>query len=426
MKRSLSISIRIVASTGILVTAMVWSGLASAQTQSYLLAGAFGRGEGVVVRLPVIGNSQGALCSSLVGVARLGAGTQATTPPFTTAPTPQLPGGCIPGKGGQIVSVNTGGARASFMLPENFFSQPEDDVPNRVLVPIPGIVSLTTDANFFGPLAAGPQQPLLQFTGPNQTGPNLTAVTNPAVWNRFREGAWTTQTGRAGLSFTWCNGNSNCTNVNGGQGAIIKYSGNTANGFGGTASVVLAPGDQAGSLPIIGAAGGAGGPNSILVVPVQAPVSQGGGGAGDLGGKGYAAIARNQAGNAAVYQSYMIGTDGFLSGLGPLLFTIPGTVNTSHQMPWTTGMVVGRAVLPTGMGAPNTFTFAQSGADNRTAMGEGNIQLVAGSIRRASGSDTVTPHFNGMALAFVPEPGALGMALAGGLLIIGMTRRRNA
>lgn len=418
--------VRVLAYTCFVAATLLFTTMASAQTQSYYMTGAFGRGEGVIVRLPLIGNSNGDLCGRLEAVARLGAGTQATTPPILTTPTPALPGGCVPSNG-NVVAVNTGGPRASFMLPTSFFSQPEDDIPNRILVPIPGIVSLTTDINFYGPLAAGPFQPLSKFAGPNQSNPTLTPITNPAVWNQFREGAWTTQSGRAGLSFTWCNGNSNCLDVGGGQGGIMKYSANTANGFGGTASVVLAPGDVAGSLPIIGGAGGAGGPNSILVVPVQdpAPPNGNGGGPGDLGGKGYGAIARNQAGNATVFQSFMIGTDGFVSALTNALFTIPGTVNTSHQMPWTTGMVLVRQVLPTGMGAPNTFTFAQTGNDERTVMGAGNIQMVAGSMRRASGSDTLTPHFNGMSLAFVPEPGALGMIAAGGLFVVGLTRRRR-
>jgi hypothetical protein len=49
---------------------------------------------------------------------------------------------------------------------------------------------------------------------------------------------------------------------------------------------------------------------------------------------------------------------------------------TSFGYPWTTGKIVIKAAQPAG--APETFTL--TGNDNRTAMGAGTIQLVAGSL----------------------------------------------
>jgi hypothetical protein len=48
---------------------------------------------------------------------------------------------------------------------------------------------------------------------------------------------------------------------------------------------------------------------------------------------------------------------------------------TSFGFPWTTGKIVIKAAA---LGAPETFTV--TGNDNRTAMGAGTIQLVAGSV----------------------------------------------
>lgn len=398
--------------------------LAAQAQQNYSLIGAFARGEGVVVNLPVIGGGtpfQDALCNNIVNQERNFAGMQNTTPPVTGLPfAPLAQNGCIPGGPGPV-AVNTAPARATFMVPTSFFGQPEDDIPNAILVPIPGIISLTTDASFFGPLAGGPQRPIQQ---------QATVITTPplAVWNQFREGAWTTQTGRAGLNFTWCPGNKNCTVVGQGQGAIVKYSqapGET-NGFGGTMSVVLAPGDVQGRLPIVNPAGGNYAPNSILINPVQAPVAQGGAGPGDLGGKGYAAVAPAMAGGGVIYANYQLSPGGFLTALTSTLFPVPGTTNTDQHMPFTTGMVLARNVLSTQGGNPNTFTFVATGYDNRTPSGEGNIQLVAGGLRRSTSSGNFTPNLTAMTLSFVPEPGALGLIAAGGLFVVGLARMRRS
>ncbi len=391
--------------------------------QSYSLTGAFSHGEGFLVRLPLIGNNKNKQCTEMTWhVMPFGGGMAATVFPIDIpAGGAVSPSGCIP-PNPQVVTVNTAGPRASFMLPINFFVQLEDDIPNKVLVPfVPNIISLTTDLFFHGP-EAGPAIPIARQA--DGQGPDPGTL---AVWNQFRDGAWTTQSSRAALKFTWCLGQKNCTTVNQGTG-LIRYDNPDPNGFGGTMSVLLAPGDVAGSLPIIGGAGGAGGPNSLLIIPVQAPIAQGGGGPGDLGGKGYAAIQVGMAGNAIVYQSYAISPGGFLTSVQPPggLFPIPGTTNTSNQMPFTTGNVFVRNVIDDDFGRPGTFTLTADGNDGRTSMGLGNIQMIAGSIRFSNGAGTRTPGLTIMSLSFVPEPGSLGLLAAGGLFLIGVTRMRRS
>lgn len=396
------------------------SSAAEAQTKYYNLSGAFARAEGFIVRLPVIGNETGAICSSIIAQNRpAGGGMQAATSLPLPLVGPLNVNGCIPGPA-QTVAVTTGGARASFMVPTNFFSQPEDNIPNKIIVPVAAIISLTTDLNFAGPLASGPQMPVARQT-------TVTGTPPLAAWNQFHEGAWTTQSSRAGLNFTWCLGNKGCTTVGQG-GGIIKYSQppGELNGFGGTMSVVMSPGDVAGRLPIIAGAGGAGGPNSILIQPVQAPISQGGNGPGDLGGKGYAAVQVGPGAPGQVYQNYMISGGGFLTALTNPLFPTPGTTNTDNHMPFTTGMVLARNVLPDSFGNLATFTFAATGSDTRTALGAGNIQLVAGGMRFSNGSGSRTPNITAMNLSFVPEPGTLGLLAAGGLFLVGMAQIRRS
>ncbi len=400
---------------------------AAAATQTYSLAGAFAKAEGFIVRLPVIGNNKSALCLAMTWNNRpFGGGMGGTVFPIPPGG-PVAVNGCIPSVP-QVVTVQTGmNQPASFMLPIDFFVQLEDDIPNKILVPfVPNIISLTTDLFFHGP-EAGPVIPIAR-----QATAQPTTTTNFAVWNQFRRGAWATQSTRAGLNFTWCLGNQGCTTVGQGTG-LIKYTASTNQGFGGTMSVLLAPGDVAGSLPIIGGGGGAGGPGSLLIIPVQAPVntittSKGGGGPGDLGGKGYAAIQVGMAAPAVVYTGYAISPGGFLTSVQPPggAFTFPGSINTSNQMPFTTGNVFVRNIISDVFGQPGTFTLSANGNDGRGLNGIGNIQLVAGSIRFSNGAGTRTPGLTIMNLSFVPEPGSLGLLAAGGLFLIGVTRMRRS
>jgi len=403
-------------------------GAAQAGTKNYDLAGAFVRGEGFFVRLPLVGN-ENAICKDFKGWARPQAGTQNTTAPFTTGSFfygPVAPLGCIPGAGGvgnlfsASVPVTTGAPRASFKVPTSFFIQPDPIVPNRVFVPIPAILSMSSRLDFHGPLASGPERSRMwQDTVP-------TAGEIPP-WRHMKEGAWASQSKRAALNFTWCYLNALCTQVSGGGGGIIKYSNTDPNGFGGTMTVVLAPGGAAGRLALPQGAGGVFGPNSMFIIPVQDPNAQI---AGDIGGKGYGVTNTGMGAGNFAYPSYMLSAGGFVTALSGTKFPAgSASTNMDHNMPWTTGMFVARAILSTAGGNPNTFTWAATGKDTRTANGEGNIQLVSGAVRLASSAGALTPSIAGMSLYFfpVPEPGALGMLAAGGLGIVGLTllRRRS-
>jgi hypothetical protein len=414
---------------GLAAFGLLFTGLAAQAQQNYDLAGAFVRGEGFLVRLPLIGNDQ-AFCKDLSGWARPQLGAQATTPPFPATATggffygPVAPLGCIPGAGGDqafsaSVPVTTGGARASFMVPTSFFIQPDPITFNQVLVPIPNVISIKTRLSFYGPLASGPIRPPERQTVMGTPVPTANEI---ADWNQFRQGAWTTQSNRAGLDFTWCIGNAACTTIMQGTG-IIKYSNPDPNGgFGGTMTVVLAPGGAAGAFAVPQGAGGAFGSMSLLIVPVQDPAKQM---AGDIGGKGYAALQQgNGAGNKA-YPSYMVSSGGFITAITGSPISLTASTNVDHVMPFTTGMFVARNILPTPRG-PNTFTWAGTGVDTRTSMGQGNIQLVSGGIRTSSTGST-TPNIQAMTLHFlpVPEPGVLGMFAAGGFGLVGLTLLRR-
>ena len=100
---------------------------------------------------------------------------------------------------------------------------------------------------------------------------------------------------------------------------------------------------------------------------------------------------------------------------------LPGSTNRDHQFPFTTGTVTARALFP-----DQELTLQMRGNDDRTPNGAGNIQMVAGGIRTSS-TPSATPIFVGVSLEFipVPEPGSLGLALAGAFGLVGLALRRK-
>ncbi|MAG33346.1 MAG: hypothetical protein CL908_20920 [Deltaproteobacteria bacterium] len=103
----------------------------------------------------------------------------------------------------------------------------------------------------------------------------------------------------------------------------------------------------------------------------------------------------------------------------------PDGVATGFKM--TTGVVLGSdATPPTTGGGP--FSFSSSGYDNRDASGNGNIQMVGGSVAYAGFTGNVFFRTTVVRMA-VPEPTmALGLAagVAGFAGLAGWRRRRSA
>ena len=479
---------RAVASFFALITSLVlWTGAAQAQ-QDYNMFGAYARAEGALVKLPLAGNRKGPLCTALEWQQRNGQ-PATTTPAITSPPFPvaltlfrQKVQGCVPGPENisslATVNVGTGG---TFTVPTSFFKQLPDGVPNETLVPIPQVVAIETTMPFSGPRALQPiaancdRTPVtpgvlpcrpIQRTLPNPTTPGgdpvLTTPTGAAgfaAWRRFSPGAFATQSGRTDVTFTFCPGNRDCVNAFQAIApapALVRYKNTgSATGFGGTMSVILSPGDDQGRFYVPQGAGGIFGPNSMLVVGVQVPaawtrtetgtsggqptrmfITPGGGTStlpfrgGDVGGKGYAAIqtGRGPFGGNLAYPGYalvMSSTSpdraGFVRSVIGSPIPLPGSTNRDHQFPFTTGTITARALFP-----DQELTLQMRGNDERTPNGAGNIQMVAGGIRTSS-TPSATPIFIGLSLEFipVPEPGSLGLALAGAFGLVGIALRRK-
>ncbi|MBW2498147.1 MAG: PEP-CTERM sorting domain-containing protein [Deltaproteobacteria bacterium] len=480
---------RLAASLLAMATSLVlWTGGAQAQ-QDYNMFGAFARAEGALVKLPLVGNRKGALCTALKWNQRQGT-AGATTPDIPGDDFPvaltlfrQKVQGCIPGPENltlnSLATVNVGAA-GSFTIPTDFFKQLPDGLPNETLVPIPNVVAIETTMPFAGPRALQPldancdrvpvtpgvlpcrpiQRTLDNPTDPGNPGNRL--ITTPtgtagfAAWRRFSPGAFATQSGRTDVTFTFCPGNPDCVTINQGAGGLVRYKNTkTANGFGGTMSVILSPGEDQGRFYVPQGAGGIAGPNSMLVVGVQIPpawtrtstgtsggeptrmfTTPGGGTStlpfrgGDIGGKGYAAIQTGLGpfGGNQAYPGYVLvasttwpGRTGFVKSVTGTPIPLPGSTNRDHQFPFTTGTVTARALFP-----DQEITLQMKGNDARTANGAGNIQMVAGGIRTSS-TPSVTSIFVGLSLDFipVPEPGTAGLLLAGAFGLFGLALRRK-
>jgi hypothetical protein len=399
--------------------AMLWASSATAQVV-VPLSGAWGNNRGPLIDFPAIGNTP---CSSLL--LNRAFGTATTTPVPTTPPIPATdvngvmnpqvgnPGGCVGAASGAVATVATGGAPQAFTVGTNVFSQPFPAGTNVVQGPVSNVATVATRNQFLGPSAA-PFSPLV----PTMGGTNL------AGWRKFRSGAWTAQSGRAGSNFTWCFGNPGCAKVTqvpatGGRPLITKYTAG-GNAFGGTMGLVLSalPGGFISVLnpPLL--------PGRAMIVPL--PTTP-----GSLPeGRGYAVTVSNVLPGGMVYSTYTLTpTSGFIGMLGNFLATLPGGTNVGFGFPWTTGTVLVRNTGRTPLGMLAQATLSAMGGDNRTPNGlQGNITLVAGSLSSYSGNDT--PNLNMMRLTFLPEPGATLQLVSGVLGLFGLhafwrSRRRN-
>jgi len=404
---------RVSASIAAFAISLLVAGSAGAQG-AFSMTGRAATGSGLFVRLPAIGTGA---CPSL---------TAATTyNPQTMGGgmnVPLNPLGCIPG-GPATVNVNgTGG----FTFPTNFFSQPAPGT--LVVVPVPNtpmVIQLATSWGWYAP-AATPVEPISGQRNVNMTTPTFAY----APWRVMKHSAWMSQTGRIASDFTACPkppGALACSNPNqavlpGGGGGYVKNNA-TGGGFGGTFGIVLYAGGLNGSslaqaVPI--------GPYmAVLNVPLQGMGSR-------PAGRGYGAFSLDMLGAGNIYPSYMLTGGGGPSAIismvsGAPIGSLPAQTNFNWAFPWTTGTIVVRGTGMTPYGQPAGGTFSIQGFDARTAMGAGQIQLVAGGVAQATvQGPNGTPNYTVLRLN-LPEPGAAAQLFAAvlGLLAIAAWRART-
>ncbi len=389
------------------------AGVASAQG-AFSMTGKAATGSGLFVRLPAVGN---AACPSL---------TAATTyNPQTMGGgvnVPLNPQNCIPG-GPAVVNVNgTGG----FTFPVNFFSQPAPGM--LVVVPVPNtpkVIQLATSWGWYAP-AATPVEPISGQRNVNMTTPTFAY----APWRVMKHSAWMSQTGRAGSDFTACPkppGTLACTNPNqavlpGGGGGYVKNNA-TGGGFGGTFGLVLNTGGL--NVSSVAQAIAIGSLMAVVNVPLSGMGSR-------AAGRGYGAYDTDMLGAANIYPAYMLTGSGGPSAIismvtGSPIGALPAQINSNWAFPWTTGTILVRGTGMTPYGQPAGGTFSIQGFDNRTSMGGGAIQLVAGGVAQSSvQGPNGTPNYTVLRLN-LPEPGAVAQLLAGviGLLAIAAWRART-
>lgn len=251
-------------------------------------------------------------------------------------------------------------------------------------------------------------------------------VSAPGATGNFSPG---TKTSRP-ANFGWCLGaaaNPNCTTavVGGSQGSrpgLVRYTAG-ANQFGGTMQSLTV---GLGSASLI-----------VGTSPIRIQHNLLGGATGGLGWVGgpYANPVTNvqQAGpitSGAVCAGGPCGLAGLI--IQPGTTTAGGTTTTNFNFgfPWTTGMVTVKVstLLPL-----LTSTFTETGVDNRTALGSGQIVMVAGGLSFRQPSTQTFTTFDTVTLRFaprnLPSMSPAGLAALAGLIAVGAgyaVRRRHA
>ena len=383
---------------------------ASATAATYTFGGKFTSNRGLLINIPVVGNTPCAGLSIMSGPG----GTMVpapVTPPARTMTRIANNYGCVAPVPGKIINTTGKGVGGAFAIPPNVWSKPFGSYVAAVQVLYaPPVVQLATSFKITGPAATRTTPP----AGTMATGMNT------AAFHAFKTGAWMTQTGRAGSMFTWCFGNPACTNI--GQGArpiIVKYTGGGA-AFGGTMAYLISSGAGQSSLAV-GAGGGALG--FVLLAGMGSQPT----------GRGYAEYLTDMLGMGPLFGAYMIGTVTrpivgmqmlvtMVTGyLGP---AFPAAVNYNYGFPFTTMTVLARNT-GTALGNPAVTTISAKGFDTVTGMGNRNISLEAGAVA-ATSLGTNTPNMSQMLLT-LPEPGRTAQVLAGvlGLLAVAAWRSRR-
>ena len=431
----------------------------TAGAQMFSMTGRTATGSGTFVRLPNIGVA----CPSITG--NLATGTtipQKYRAPITATSAVLNPGGCIGAP--SAATVTTTGA-GGFKIPVGFFNQPVTGMLRVVPAPAtPMVPQLASSFGFTAPnMASTPYEAL----NPVKAGTAKFAV---GPFNSFRANAHLTPAGTAMSPFTkvatdgntMTNGTSMVTRsvlnayVSGRTSAdftacptpvaanvactfptqpvgipgMVRYTAGSSV-FGGTIGMVLNAGtNNASSVAVT-----VGGTPMQMTGVTRGPVLLNGlmGMGSRAAGRGYAAADTDVLSAGQIYMTHMLTTltpltsyqvIGMVTGF---LASGPTGTNFNYGWPFTTGTVLIRATGTSAAAGPGGGTVSIMGYDNRTAMGLGNIQLVAGGLSQSTIQTTNgTQNYTIMRLEFAPEPGAIAGLVAGAALLgVVAWRRRN-
>jgi hypothetical protein len=403
-----------------------------AHAANFTFSGKFTSSRGKIINIPVVGNTP---CAPLT--LRSGPGEGGTMTPYShmiqrgvntqpnmiVTPYYQGPGrdllcvGHVAGKklatDGQGTAMGKGGG---FVMPANAFTKPLPPYVRAVGVKYaPPLEQLATSFKVSGPASARSQP----------VGGTMANGMNTAALRVFKQGAWKTQTGRAGSMFTWCPASpvsagkgGPCTNINqAGPNLIVRYTGG-GNAFGGTMGYLVSSGPHPSSLAI-GISGGA--------VAFQILSGKG----SQVTGRGYAdfMITPLKGGSIrathqlmSVYEGPILKTQRLITKLGLAAGTFPSGTNFAWGFPLTTRTVLVRDYLT------RTTTLTAKGGDVITAMGARNLSLVAGGLAVAKFSGIAPQHTPEILSMMLPEPGKalqLAAGIAALLAIAGWRSRRS-
>ena len=329
---------------------------AEAQTRTLSMSGEWWQNRGSLVDIPINGGPVFCIGGSVqTGCANSLKPSNGGIPASNVA----VP---VSGTSPAAFSINNSGAFAQAGGPAN-----------RETVPVAGIPTVIQLASQFSLMGPG----LVTTTGGNGGG----------TMASFKANGWVSdpqQTARLGANFTWCPPAGVCatgTGVTAGPYKLKFAYEAGPNAFGGTMAMMLR--DTAvvsinlGGRVLHQLVGG-------TTNPTFGP---------QMGGNKYFAYRNLALAPGPVHSTFMTNPPcttgigqvpnppgcGLITTQGALTQTLPSSMNLDWGMPWTTGAIVVQAQAS---GADPATTFSVSGSDSRTALGKGQITMVAGQLTR--------------------------------------------
>ena len=410
----------------------------TAVPKNYVFTGKFTSNRGILINIPVVGNTPcaGAGLANLrimSGPGLTGPHTLFSMTAMTMQPNPtptmakhqfnqfangdKFDYGCVGYNAGKKIQTTGAGAGAPFTVPTMVLNHPFLGFTTAVHVPnATPVIQLATSFKISGPNKVGT---LIMSTSPSKSATVGMAWKNN--WRKFQKNAFAVQPGRAqGAAFTYCWGNAGCANIGGGtKPIIVKYTAAGANKFGGTMSYIITSGTSTSNLAI-GAGGGAVG--FALLSGMGSQVT----------GRGYAVRLTDLLASGPVWGAYMtmVVTKPIVHQqklitmvygyVGP---NFPAANNYNRGFPFTTGTVLARNT-GTVAGNKRDTTLTAKGGDTVTAMGKRNISLVAGGMARAIIGPVIsnTPELGQL---YIPEPSRAAQLLAGVIALLGIAVWRS-